>query len=91
MITINHPKNHPAKDFELYPSDEKHLRKLSENAREMLDLATEGLNYGAIADITGTKIGTIKSRINRARTRILKMRAAAKTSETTSEAAHAQG
>jgi len=90
MSVINHPKNHPAKDFELYPSDEKHLRKLSENAREILELATnDGLNYGAIADITGAKMGTIKSRINRARTRILKMRAAAQTAPITqAEASH---
>jgi DNA-directed RNA polymerase specialized sigma24 family protein len=80
MNTINHPKNNPAKDFKLYDSDDRHLCKLSKNAREILELATnEGLNYGAIADITGAKMGTIKSRINRARTRILKMRAAAQT------------
>lgn len=91
MNTINHPKNHPAKDFALYLSDAPHLSKLSEDVREMLELATnDGLNYGAIADITGAKMGTIKSRINRARTRILKLRAAAaKTSAETSETAHA--
>jgi len=80
-------KNHPAKEFRLYESDEFYLQKLSDDVRKMLELATnDGLNYEAIADIMGgLKIGTIKSRLNRARTKILKMRA----SETTqAEAVH---
>jgi len=82
--------NRPAKDFELFPSDEPYLRKLSDDVREILEFATvDGYNYDAIADLTGAKIGTIKSRINRARTQILKMRAAVQTAPTTqAEASH---
>ena len=82
--------NHPAQDFELFPTDDEHLQKLSDDAREMLELATnDGLKYRAIADITGAKIGTVKSKINRARTKILQMRAKAKTAAIVqAEAAH---
>jgi len=83
-------QNHPAQDFALFPTDDEHLQKLSDDAREMLELATnDGLKYRAIADITGAKIGTVKSRINRARVKVLEMRAASKTvAIVQAEAAH---
>jgi RNA polymerase sigma-70 factor (ECF subfamily) len=47
------------------------LTKLSFDQREALLLvAAEGFSYEEAADICGTKIGTIKSRINRARSQL---------------------
>jgi RNA polymerase sigma-70 factor (ECF subfamily) len=47
------------------------LAKLPAEQREALLLVTaEGFSYEEAAQITGTQLGTIKSRINRARTRL---------------------
>ncbi len=47
------------------------LAKLSPEQREaLLLIAAQGLSYEETAQICGTNIGTIKSRINRARTRL---------------------
>jgi DNA-binding NarL/FixJ family response regulator len=72
-------KNTPAKDFRLMPSDEEHLSILPRKLRQLLELADEGNRYEDISVLTTTSLGTVKSRINRARTKILHMRAAAKT------------
>jgi RNA polymerase sigma-70 factor (ECF subfamily) len=90
MLNRRHINNHPAQDFTLFSTDEEHLQKLSSDAREMLELATlDGLAYGTIADLMGVKIGTVKSRINRARVKVLEMRAASKTvAIVQAEAAH---
>jgi RNA polymerase sigma-70 factor (ECF subfamily) len=47
------------------------LARLSDEQREVLLLVgAEGLSYEETAQICGTKVGTIKSRMNRARTRL---------------------
>jgi RNA polymerase sigma-70 factor (ECF subfamily) len=50
------------------------LARLSVEQREALLLvAAEGLSYEEAAQICGTNLGTIKSRINRARTRLAEL------------------
>ena len=50
------------------------LARLSVEQREALLLvAAEGVSYEEAAQICGTNIGTIKSRINRARTRLAEL------------------
>ncbi len=50
------------------------LTKLSVEQREVLLLVgAEGLSYEETAQICGTKVGTIKSRMNRARTRLAEL------------------
>ncbi len=50
------------------------LAKLSVDQREALLLVTaEGSSYEEAAQICGTNLGTIKSRINRARTRLAEL------------------
>jgi RNA polymerase sigma-70 factor, ECF subfamily len=50
------------------------LARLSVEQREALLLvAAEGVSYEDAAQICGTNIGTIKSRINRARTRLAEL------------------
>ena len=50
---------------------QKALGKLSVEQREaILLVAAEGLTYEETAEICGTKVGTIKSRVNRARNRL---------------------
>ncbi len=50
------------------------LAKLSVEQREVLLLVgAEGLSYEETAQICGTKVGTIKSRMNRARTRLAEL------------------
>ena len=69
------PHNNPAKDFLLYAADEPHLARLPRFSRALLEAATnDGMSYVDIAAMFQIKIGTVKSRINRARERILKMR-----------------
>jgi RNA polymerase sigma-70 factor, ECF subfamily len=49
----------------------KSLAKLSDDQREALILVgAEGFSYEEAADICGCAVGTIKSRVNRARTRL---------------------
>lgn len=77
------PHNNPAKDFLLYQSDEPHLAKLPRFTRALLESATnDGMSYDAIAKLFDIPLGTVKSRINRARTQILKLRAEALKTET---------
>jgi len=46
------------------------LAKLPDEQREAVLLIGAGLSYEEAAKVSGTKIGTIKSRVNRARTRL---------------------
>lgn len=72
------PHNNPAKDFRLYTADAPYLAKLTAPARAMLEAATnDGMSYARIAYAIGLPIGTVKSRIHRARAAVIKMRAAA--------------
>jgi DNA-directed RNA polymerase specialized sigma24 family protein len=73
------PRNNPAKNFLLYPSDEPHLAQLPPEQRAAVELATnhEGLRYDTIAAQLVIPQGTVKSRVNRAREKILKLRAIA--------------
>ncbi len=50
------------------------LGKLSPDQREaILLIGAEGFSYEEAAQICGTKVGTIKSRVNRARTRLIEL------------------
>src|SRR5215207_9027077 len=50
------------------------LMRLSEEQREaVLLIGGEGLTYEEAAEVCGTKVGTIKSRVNRARTRLAEL------------------
>lgn len=70
------PFSNPAKDFLLYTSDEPYLAKLPATSRVLLEAQTNhGEKYSAIAAAFNLPIGTVKSRINRARARIIKLRA----------------
>ena len=65
------PEQHGRLDFEDFRSA---LAKLSVEQREVLLLVgAEGLSYEEAAQICGTKIGTVKSRMNRARTRLAEL------------------
>jgi len=65
----------PAQDARLDFTDmQAALSKLSPDQREILLLiGAEGLSYEEAARITGTNIGTVKSRINRARNRMMEI------------------
>lgn len=64
--------------FVLLESDEPHLAKIPAKLVEPLRLAHKGNGYQHIAEeMLMIPIGTVKSRINRARERILKFRAEA--------------
>ena len=69
---MNATKDNP---FRLLGSDEPHLAKIPERMVEPLRLAHKGNSYPAIAEQMSVPIGTVKSRINRAREQIIKMRA----------------
>src|SRR4051812_44356366 len=50
------------------------LMRLSDEQREaVLLIGAEGLTYEEAAEVCGTKVGTIKSRVNRARTRLAEL------------------
>lgn len=69
------PHNNPAKDFLLYQADAPHLKRLPEAWRAMLEMATnDGMKHRDIAGALGLPIGTVKSRIHRARAAVIKMR-----------------
>lgn len=69
------PENKP---FVLLESDEAHLAKIPPRLVEPLRLAHAGNGYAHIAtELLMIPLGTVKSRINRARERVLKMRAEA--------------
>ena len=82
--------NHPARGFAVIPSDEAFLKTLSEEVQLLITLMEEGHSYEAAADLTGLRVGTVKSKITRARVKILHMRTKAKTETANSEAAHVQ-
>jgi hypothetical protein len=62
-------------DFKLVPADD--LSAIASDRLELLRLYEGGSNYEAIALAKTIPVGTVKSRINRARLRILAQRAAA--------------
>jgi RNA polymerase sigma-70 factor (ECF subfamily) len=65
------PEQHGRLDFEDFKTA---LAQLSLEQREVLLLiGAEGLSYEEAAQICGTKIGTIKSRMNRARARLAEL------------------
>jgi len=65
------PEQHGRLDFEDFRAA---LARLSFEQREVLLLiGAEGLSYEEAAQICGTKIGTIKSRMNRARARLAEL------------------
>jgi RNA polymerase sigma-70 factor, ECF subfamily len=50
------------------------LARLPQEQREaLLLIGAEGLSYEEAAESLGTKVGTIKSRVNRARTRLTEL------------------
>ena len=65
----------PDQDFQLDMSDlQEALAKLKPEHREaLLLIGAQGLSYEETARICGTNVGTIKSRVNRARTRLAEL------------------
>lgn len=72
MLTIS-PK--PKEPFKLLGSDDPHLAKIPQRLTEPLCMAHAGNGYEFIASELKIPVGTVKSRIHRARERILVMRA----------------
>ncbi|MBB5051151.1 DNA-directed RNA polymerase specialized sigma24 family protein [Afipia massiliensis] len=52
------------------------LEQLPRNAQDILSLACLGLNYLSIAATLSVPLGTVRSRLHRARARVAAMRAA---------------
>lgn len=69
---MNATKDNP---FILRDEDKRHLEKLEPKFVEPLKLAHAGNGYDWIADQLKIPLGTVKSRINRAREKIIKLRA----------------
>lgn len=67
----------PKEPFVLLGSDEPYLAKIPERLIQPLCLVHAGNSYAFVADQLGVSLGTVKSRINRARERIMVMRAEA--------------
>lgn len=62
------------KPFVLLGTDEPYLKQIPERLTKPLCLAHAGNSYDNIAADLRIPLGTVKSRINRARERVLKMR-----------------
>jgi DNA-directed RNA polymerase specialized sigma24 family protein len=73
--------------FELRDDDKAALDALPDDQRLALLSYQLGNSYAVIADISMVAVGTVKSRINRARTKILTARAAAAGAPQPAEAA----
>lgn len=72
------PHNNPARGFLLYKSDEPYLARLSPVSRSAIERTTnDGMKYEDLATEQNVSVGTVKSRVHRARARILSMRAKA--------------
>lgn len=70
-------RENPRQPFKLLESDEPHLAKIAPRLVEPLRLAHAGNGYDHIAtEMLMIPVGTVKSRIHRARSQILKFRAA---------------
>lgn len=66
------------RNFKMTDADHAHLPKLPANQRKaILELDTAGGSYQMVADALQLNIGTVKSRIHRARSALLQMRGAA--------------
>jgi RNA polymerase sigma-70 factor (ECF subfamily) len=63
--------------FTLHPSDAPHVAKLSKDHATLLAMFRENRNYETLAQAIGVPVGTIKSRLNRARANVVAMRAEA--------------
>ena len=75
---MSQPHNNPSKGFHLYPTDEPYLQKLRPEQRVAIEAVENNENsYLAAAEALSIPSGTLKSRVNRARTHIIRMRAAA--------------
>lgn len=66
-----HPEQHGHMDFRDF---QEALNQLTTDQREALILVgAEGFSYEQVADICGCAVGTIKSRVNRARTHLAQL------------------
>jgi DNA-binding NarL/FixJ family response regulator len=63
--------------FKLHPSDVPHIARLSKEHATVLALFRENPNYASIAAELQTPIGTVKSRLHRARAAVVRRRAQA--------------
>jgi DNA-directed RNA polymerase specialized sigma24 family protein len=64
-------------NFTLYPSDAPHIARLTKEHATVLAMFRENRNYEALAQAIGVPVGTIKSRLNRARAKVVEFRAQA--------------
>ena len=71
------PPRVPSEPFILLGTDEPHLEKVPARMVEPLRLAHAGNGYAWIAGELNVPLGTVKSRISRARRQILRMRVVA--------------
>lgn len=63
---------HQRSDFKLLPTDAAFIEMLPQRMQRVLALSDR--SYADIAAEIGCPLGTIKSRLNRARSRVLKLR-----------------
>lgn len=74
MTTLKKTTREPKPPFVLLDSDEPHLKNVQADFAAPLKLAHAGNGYDWIADQLKIPLGTVKSRISRARRQILRMR-----------------
>lgn len=79
MSAIIEPKDlsSPAMRGELLPGDVDHLTKMSWDYVTLLKRADEGAPYAEMAVAIGAPIGTVKSRLHRARAMLARLRSLA--------------